>query len=163
MKLNDIHLILLTTASQRENGSLIPLPDSLGDATDRVRKAIAALLKNGLVEEGEIASVTDAWRQEGDKHVGVRITSAGLEAIGIDPECSTDAQQAPATSAHPTKTDRVLALLQREEGATLEEMTSATGWLPHTTRAAMTGLRKKGHAIEKARRGDVTCWLVKAA
>ena len=27
-------------------------------------------------------------------------------------------------------------------------MIAATGWLPHTTRAALTGLRKKGYAID---------------
>jgi hypothetical protein len=47
-------------------------------------------------------------------------------------------------------------LLAREEGATLEEMMAATGWLPHTTRAALTGLRKKGFAIDKARVEGVT-------
>ena len=41
-------------------------------------------------------------------------------------------------------------------------MVETTGWLPHTTRAALTGLRKKGHAIEKTRRGDVTCYRIAA-
>lgn len=85
IKLNDTHLILLTTASQRENGSLIPLPESLGQAADRVRKAVAALLKNGLVEEGEVSNAARAWRQNGDMHIGVRITPTGLKAIGIEP------------------------------------------------------------------------------
>jgi hypothetical protein len=49
-----------------------------------------------------------------------------------------------------TKTDNVVALLKRKQGATLDELVKATGWLPHTTRAAMTGLRKKGHAINRA-------------
>ncbi|HKX80142.1 MAG TPA: DUF3489 domain-containing protein [Novosphingobium sp.] len=39
-------------------------------------------------------------------------------------------------------------------------MVDATGWLPHTTRAALTGLRKKGHVIEKSKRDDVTCYRV---
>lgn len=56
------------------------------------------------------------------------------------------AHDAPAAKPE-SKTARVLALLQRPEGATLEEMVAATGWLPHTTRAALTGLKKKGHAI----------------
>ena len=30
-------------------------------------------------------------------------------------------------------------------------MVSATGWLPHTTRAALTGLRKRGYRIERQR------------
>lgn len=62
-----------------------------------------------------------------------------------------------------TKAHQVLTLLRRQEGATLDELITATGWPPHTTRAALTGLRKKGHAIEKGKRGDATCWLVKAA
>jgi hypothetical protein len=46
-----------------------------------------------------------------------------------------------------TKIAEVVALLQRGDGATLAELIAATGWLPHTTRAALTGLRKRGHAI----------------
>ncbi len=33
--------------------------------------------------------------------------------------------------------------------ATLDALIEATGWLPHTTRAALTGLRKKGYVIER--------------
>ena len=62
-----------------------------------------------------------------------------------------------------TKAALVLALLQREDGATLPELIAATGWLPHTTRAALTGLRKKGHAVDKAKRDGVTCYRVAGA
>jgi hypothetical protein len=48
----------------------------------------------------------------------------------------------------PFKQQGLAALLLRDEGATLEQMIGATGWLPHTTRAAMTGLRKKGYVID---------------
>ena len=41
-----------------------------------------------------------------------------------------------------TKTATVVALLGSDGGATLAELIAATGWLPHTTRAALTGLRK---------------------
>ena len=30
---------------------------------------------------------------------------------------------------------------------TLAKLVAATGWLPHTTRAALTGLRKRGYAV----------------
>jgi hypothetical protein len=46
-----------------------------------------------------------------------------------------------------TKQKLLADLLIRDSGATLDEMISATGWLPHTTRAALTGLKKKGYAI----------------
>lgn len=63
----------------------------------------------------------------------------------------------------PSKIDRVLALLRSEGGATLAEMVEATGWLPHTTRAALTGLRKKGHVLTKDKRGEVTCYRIEVA
>ena len=70
---------------------------------------------------------------------------------------------AAATPAPTSKIAAVIALLQREQGATLAELVEATGWLPHTTRAALTGLKKKGHTLTKDKRGDVTCYrIVKA-
>lgn len=47
----------------------------------------------------------------------------------------------------PTKQQQLAALLVRDEGATLDQMIAMTGWLPHTTRAALTGLKKRGYAI----------------
>jgi hypothetical protein len=47
----------------------------------------------------------------------------------------------------PTKQQQLAALIVRDEGATLDQMIAVTGWLPHTTRAALTGLKKKGYAI----------------
>ena len=67
------------------------------------------------------------------------------------------------TPERQTKSDAVIALLQRSEGATLAELIEATGWLAHTTRAALTGLRKKGHVIEKSKRDDATCYRIFAA
>jgi hypothetical protein len=47
----------------------------------------------------------------------------------------------------PSKQQQLATLIVRDEGATLDQMIAATGWLPHTTRAALTGLKKKGYAI----------------
>ncbi len=74
---------------------------------------------------------------------------AGLEPAGgaIAPESST----APRPGS---KLDAVTALLGRDAGASVDEIMAATGWLPHTTRAALTGLRKRGFAITRERTGD---------
>lgn len=64
-------------------------------------------------------------------------------------------------SPKPTKTDKVLALLARSGGATLDELVEATGWLPHTTRAALTGLKKKGHKIERAKVDGASRYLAR--
>jgi hypothetical protein len=165
MKLTDTHAILLSTASQRENDSLLPLPDRTAGA--RATKALAALAKNGLAEERETADPDAISRTDGDLRFGIFITAAGLAAIGIEAagagakDGGTDTLA--AAPRHTTKSAAVLSLLGRAEGATLPELITATGWLPHTTRAALTGLRKKGHAIMRGKRGDQTCYTVAAA
>lgn len=59
-----------------------------------------------------------------------------------------------------TKIAQVIALLERAGGATLADLADSTGWLPHTTRAALTGLRKKGHVIAKESRDGVTVYNI---
>jgi DNA-binding IclR family transcriptional regulator len=46
-----------------------------------------------------------------------------------------------------SKIAAVIGLLSRSGGATLADLVAATAWLPHTTRAALTGLRKRGYVV----------------
>lgn len=61
-----------------------------------------------------------------------------------------------------TKQAMLLDLLRRDIGASLDEMAAATGWLPHTTRAALTSLRKKGIVIEKRQMDGASCYTTGA-
>jgi hypothetical protein len=64
------------------------------------------------------------------------------------PTAASGAQTpAPRSPKAPSKQRQLAALVVRDDGATLEQMIAATGWLPHTTRAALTGLKKKGYVI----------------
>ena len=75
-----------------------------------------------------------------------------------------DALPAVVTSSAPvSKIAQVIALLERAGGATLAEIIESTGRLPHTTRAALTGLRKKGHSIIKESREGVTVYNIGTA
>jgi len=63
-----------------------------------------------------------------------------------------------------TKQAHVIALLERDTGATLDDLVAATGWLPHTTRAALTGLRHKGFVLDKSKRQDgITVYCISSA
>lgn len=76
----------------------------------------------------------------------------------------TEQTEALAAPKREAKNDKVIALLKRKNGATLEDLVAATGWLPHTARAVMTGLKKKGHAIERKKVGGVSRYsIVKSA
>ena len=56
----------------------------------------------------------------------------------------------------PTKASLVEGLLLRIEGAALDDLCQATSWLPHTCRAFLTGLRRKGREVERGKREDGT-------
>ena len=168
-KLNDTQSVLLATAAQHECGSLYPLPETLTPGA-RVTNALATLLTANLIAERETSSTASFHRTDGALQFGLFVTPAGLQAIGIEPadkQPGTDAQAPspppPPAAGRETKASQVVALLSRPDGATLAELIEATGWLPHTTRAALTGLRKKGHTIERARRDDSTCYFARAA
>ncbi len=51
--------------------------------------------------------------------------------------------------ANPTKSATILNLLQRPKGTSIAQLQKATNWQAHSIRAALTGLRKKGHEIER--------------
>ena len=51
--------------------------------------------------------------------------------------------------AKQTKTDKVRAMLARPQGESLEAICKASGWQPHSARAALSGLRKAGFTIER--------------
>jgi hypothetical protein len=48
-----------------------------------------------------------------------------------------------------TKIGNVTRMLTRPQGASLEAICKATGWQAHSARAALSGLRKAGHRIER--------------
>ncbi|MCZ8321193.1 MAG: DUF3489 domain-containing protein [Novosphingobium sp.] len=53
-----------------------------------------------------------------------------------------------------TKAALVELMLQRGDGATLDELCQATGWQAHTCRAFLTGQRKKGRELLRSKRED---------
>lgn len=167
--LSDTQRVLLSGAAQRDNGSLLPLPASLRPGGG-VAKAINALLTRGFAEERETNDAAAVRRTEGDVRFGIFITVAGAAAIGIEAashvgssEVAPAALPALAGAPRKSKINAVVALLSRNDGATLPDLIEATGWLPHTTRAALTGLRKKGHDIARGKRDGATCYRIVAA
>ena len=170
-KLSDTQAILLTHAAQNDTASLYPLPQTLRRGGG-ITRAIAALVSAGYVEERETHEPGAVHRTDADVRYGIYATAAGLAAIGIVDGEQGDAAQPPSPAPAPapaastaavprvTKASTVVALLSQSAGATLPELITATGWLPHTTRAALTGLRKKGHIIVRYSRDGATCYRI---
>lgn len=62
-----------------------------------------------------------------------------------------------------SKAARVRRLLAREKGATLIEIGKATDWKPHSCRAFLTGIRKKGRLAKIERQDGATAYQLAAA
>ena len=108
-KLSDTQAILLSAAAQRADGNLLPLPGCLrGGAAVKV---VGALLARGLAREEVTDRTTRAdsalntvWRNEDDgRAVLLKITPAGLAAIGVEPDGEPREADSPATAADAPK------------------------------------------------------------
>jgi DNA-binding MarR family transcriptional regulator len=60
---------------------------------------------------------------------------------------SVSAAETPRAS---TKRAKLIGMLERHEGASVAEIGMRLGWLPHTVRAAITGLRKAGREVTRS-------------
>ena len=177
-KLTDTQFAILSEASQRKDRCLIA-PSTLKGGT--AQKLAAKFLTAGLVREIKAKIGKEAWRrdEETGQAYSLKLTDAGLKAIAADeresqpvPAVLPNTNEGPPkakiatniaatrnnttapTSPAPrqgTKIARVVELLQRDQGARLDELIAATGWLPHTARAALTGLRHRGYEVRLER------------
>lgn len=113
---------------------------------------------------GEAERVTSTTSPDSGTSAGSKATARRPRRMAREPKAGTASTDMPATEAttprlktggpaelRQTKSAAVLALLQRKEGATLDQLVAATGWLPHTARAALTGLKKKGQVITSSK------------
>ena len=173
IRLTELQSLLLSHASRSERQAFEPLPETLRDQGARIRPCMRSLVKRGLAEVRTIKG-----DDEKPTVVEVLATPAGLEAIGcetsprpLSPGATSEEilaseqvradPQAASTSPAPepasdteklgSRTQQLLQLLAQDEGITLAALAETTGSLPHSVRAALTGLRKKGHAIESTK------------
>jgi len=58
------------------------------------------------------------------------------------------ADSTPRKPREGTKQETVLALLRRDEGATIAQIINATGWQSHTVRGFLAGLKRKSITVE---------------
>jgi hypothetical protein len=195
-KLTDMQLVILSAASQRKDGCLIAPSTLKGGAAQKLAAKLlkSGLVREIKAKAGMEAWRRD---EETGEAYALKLTDAGLKAIAADErdtrsvpstsaslDTSDDSSKAKtaaniaaarsetaaatATAPRPgTKIARVIALLERDQGAKLDELIAATGWLPHTARAALTGLRHRGYDVRLERgengrssvyRALVTAW-----
>ena len=138
--------VILSAACARESAMVFPVTASLkGGAVGNVCKS---LLKRGLIEEVAASDLNAVWRHDEERGpITLRATPLAYSALGITdnpaPEVSIHLSAEPARRRAGTKQDTLIAMLRTPEGANIEEIVAATGWLSHTVRGSMSGALKK--------------------
>ena len=77
-KLSDTQAVILSAASQRQDGAVLPLPEELKIKGGAVDKVLGSLKAKCLIDH--------QGTPRGDDPPPLRITRAGLEAIGVETE-----------------------------------------------------------------------------
>jgi hypothetical protein len=204
-RLTDTQLIVLSRATQRDDGIATPPANVRGGGLARVGQA---LVDRKLMRLIRTKPGMPVWRIDSeDRQFCLLITAAGRKMIevegepadrgaasrkienakstpsGVDATAEDSADRPPnlgvdidlgrsnessqdyagARAAAPragTKQALLIEMLSRAEGAAIGEMVEAMGWLPHTIRAALTGLRHRGFGIERRRTAGQTTYRI---
>ncbi len=176
-KLTDTQLVVLSKAAARNDG-LAVVPAKMNKAA--ASKVGSSLVARKLMRELKAKPGMPVWREDEDgRGISLMITRAGRDAIGVEDDTEVSQEATPPVKKHKNRRDAamasaaqatiastasrprdgskqalVISMLSKKGGATIEALIDATGWLPHTTRAALTGLRKRGFEIERSRDDD---------
>jgi hypothetical protein len=169
IKLTDTQLL-----AQCQDGAAA-MPE--GKIQKAAQKLAATLIEQGLVREVRAKPSMPVWRHDEEgRALALIITKRGRAKIdgpeegrSEDAGSEADVQSSTGTPAsvrpesapwRGSKLAEVISLLGRKKGAGIEELIAVTGWLPHTTRAALTGLRKRGFTIERSRNEQGTVYRI---
>lgn len=144
-KLTRTQLNLLASAEKRKD-RVLAKPDRTTDAM--AARLAGPLLQLDLAREVAARGAMPVWRRDGTRDLALKLTPAGRAVLGDGEQDQTEAAAAPRADS---KIARVIARLIGPDGASLSDLTAMTGWLPHTTRAALTGLRRRGFQIVRTR------------
>jgi hypothetical protein len=187
IKLSDTQLVILSAAAQRDDGSLTKLKggaahkvatkliaaglvkevkakagmpvwrrDAQNAQSYALKLTAAAANAIAVAPDDDPAPAADEERSRKDQ--SPTLAPPSRTAAGASSKPSGQALPAPRAPRVGTKLAGAIEMLLGTEGVTIAELSETMGWLPHSTRAVLTGLRKRGYALgldrSDARRGS---------
>jgi hypothetical protein len=128
------------TGTTSTEGAAIPSADATAQPA-----ATTALRRGGLRRAAQ--AVLDAYEQFKPMQEPIAALRAALAGAAGRAGGAGRAPGAPRQPRAGTKQEAVVALLRRDEGATIAQIIDATGWQSHTVRGFLAGLKRKGITV----------------
>ena len=141
-------LVLLNAANTRHDGCLLPIPKSVKARGAALDRALTSLLRAGLVAETAAGKDQPVWNPGAESGaVTLTLTDAGRAVLEPDagPGGTTRHRSARAKKAiakpdeKASRSATIMRLLSRKSGASIEDLTEATGWQEHSVRGLPSG------------------------
>ncbi len=143
-KLNNKQAAVLANAANRPDGCLMPLPEGMSLDGGALTTMLRALERRGLTEcspDDNTWTITAAGRtavaaetgSEADKRKDERAAPQNESAIAGKGNCNSTPGSLFRAG---TRQAQLVDLLQRDEGAEIDEMMQLTGWQSHSVRGA---------------------------
>ncbi len=179
-KLTDDQVAFLRSGFQRADHCVV---SSTGKAAG-AKKSAAKMIDSGWLKEIRAKPGSPVRRIDAETGTSysLKLTAAGLKVIPANDEQGStsdrtpsapcgdegnDGKEAPALKAEGqeaqslrpsfregSKLAAVMAMLARDGGVMIDELSAAMKWLPHSTRAVLTGLRKRGVLVARRKMPD---------
>ena len=171
-KLTNTQLKILSQAARHTNGVAF-VPEKMGTAA--LKKLSESLIERRLMREVLTKPGMPIWRKGDDgRAMSLVILRAGRDLIfehgesrpsdkrifsikgsEVESNCDLTSTTSLAQPRAGSKLALVIAMVSNEAGASLKSLAEMAGWLPHTTRATLTRLRKRGFLIERVKDDDL--------
>lgn len=155
MRLTDPQLSILNNATARHDGG-VEIPDRLKGGP--AHKILSSLIAKSLLKPVSRRGALPLWRigSKGEE-LALKITAAGVRALnhckagsdgletgGPPSRRVASAASSAARPARPSpKTDEVIALLSRRDGASIKAIAAQIAWQEHSVRALLCAKLKK--------------------
>lgn len=158
-KLTTTQRNMLSVAVQREDRCIEASPDLRGAGA---RKFATGLIDAGFAREIRAKEGMPVWRhdKESGHNYSLKLTASGIrmgsnDVVAIEPSRGIRSKPTSTLPREHSKLSQVMLMLSQDGGITVEAISRTMGWLPHTTRATLTGLRKRGvNIIRVTREGE---------
>ena len=122
----------------------------------------------GLIEDWRLTRLVEIWNKLpnvkhvvrfADRRIAVKRIWEAVQQLGTAPPSTPGRSRLPLKTdpvCYKTKTERIIALLKRSSGVTINDIMAETGWQRHSVRGFISGQLSKrlGFLVESSKSGD---------